>query len=58
MSRSWASSRTGSSQSRSKTPSSGSHVDQTDSPTRITVNPASAIRSKSGLRFGVRWYSA
>ena len=28
-------------------PSSGSQVDQTDSPTRITVKPASAIRSRS-----------
>ena len=58
MPRSWASSSTGSSQSRSKTPSSGSQVDHTDSPTRITVNPASAIRSKSAFSRGVRWYSA
>src|SRR6266699_1073517 len=40
-------SRTGSSQSSSNRQSSGSQVDQTDSPTRITEKPAFAIRSKS-----------
>ena len=58
MSRREAASRTGSSQSSSNRPSSGSQVDQTDSPTRTTEKPASAIRSKSASMSGLRWYSA
>ena len=44
--RACAPSRTGCSQSRSKTPFSGSQVDHTDSPTRMTVKWACAIRSQ------------
>ena len=57
MPRSWAPSSTGCSQSRSKRPSSGSQVDQTDSPTRMTEKPASAIRSRSVSSRGLGWYS-
>lgn len=49
MPRSWAPSSTGWSQSSAKRPFSGSQVDQTDSPTRMTVKCASAIRSRSVL---------
>ena len=48
MPRSAAPSRTGSSQSRSNRPSSGSHVDQTDSPTRITEKPAARHQVEVG----------
>ena len=56
--RAWAPSSTGSSHSRSNSPSRGSHVNQTDSPTRITVNPAAAIRSRSSSMRSAAWYSA
>ena len=54
---SFAISSTGTIHSRSKTPSSGSQVDQTDSPIRITVNPAAFISSKSWRSRSVGWYS-
>ena len=52
-----APSRTGWSQSRSNRPFSGSQVDQTDSPTRITEKWASTIRSRSVSSRSDGWYS-
>ena len=57
MSRSCAPVSTGSSQSRSKTPSSGSQVDQTDSPTRMTEKWAARMRSRSTASRSYGMYS-
>lgn len=57
MPRSCAPSSTGWSQSRSNRPFSGSQVDHTDSPIRMTVKRASAIRSRSSFSRSWGWYS-